>query len=76
MKVDWFVTGTVTYKNSEIASYAARWKGLTMDEAERALTKLVADHMRKRNVAGIGVTARASSAAGQMILSKIETKDS
>lgn len=74
MKLDWTVTGTITYKDSSVAAYDAVWLKLTLAEADVALERIVRAEMRKPAVHGLAVSARAHRQAGTALLQKVEWK--
>ena len=73
--MEWIVDGTVTYSNSTVEAYNAKWPGMSISEADAQMDQLVTEYMRKRKVHGICVKAVAKLKGGQSILVRIQWKD-
>ena len=74
MNQDWAVEGTVTYTDSSVAAYDAFWEGLTLDEADAEVERIVAEYIRKRKVHGISVRATTQGEHGLAVIIRTESK--
>lgn len=74
MKFKWQVSGRVAYTNGKSAPYAASWEGLTIDEADAALGRVVSQHMQQLKVRGIDLRAVTSGNGAASLLARSETK--
>lgn len=72
MKLDWHVTGLVTFTNSEIEGYGAEWPGKTFVEADDEITRIISRYMRQRRVAGVSIQAQAELPGGVSLIARAE----
>jgi hypothetical protein len=68
VKMNWTVTGVIVYRDGRRENVSDVWPRLGMDEATARADELVASSMRRRDVAGVSLTAAARGKGGTSLI--------
>jgi hypothetical protein len=72
VKIDWTVTGEIASRDGRRENVSDVWPRLGMDEATARADELVTSTMRRREVAGVSLTASARGKGGTSIVTRVQ----